>query len=39
MGGSDARQQELERDELVTVLKAGALPAPLREESVTTIGK
>lgn len=39
MGGSDPAQQEAERDELVTVLKTGSLPAPLREESITTIDK
>ena len=39
MGGSDARRQEAERDELVTVLRTGSLPAPLREESVSTIEK
>jgi len=33
MGGNDARRQEAERDELVTVLKTGALPSPLRESS------
>jgi protein-export membrane protein SecD len=33
MGGSDPRAQERERDELVSVLKAGALPSPLREVS------
>lgn len=38
MGGSDPRQQELERNELVNVLKTGSLPAPLREESASEIG-
>lgn len=33
MGGTDRRRQERERDELVHVLRTGALPAPLREES------
>jgi protein-export membrane protein SecD len=34
MGGNDRRRQELERDELVDVLRTGSLPAPLREASV-----
>jgi hypothetical protein len=34
MGGNDRRRQELERDELVNVLRTGSLPAPLREASV-----
>ncbi len=38
MGGSDPRRQEAERDELVTVLKTGSLPAPLREDSVSELG-
>ncbi len=38
MGGSDARRQEAERDELVNVLKTGSLPAPLKEESVSDVG-
>lgn len=38
MGGSDPRRQEMERDELVNVLKTGSLPAPLREESVSDLG-
>ncbi len=38
MGGSDARQQETERNMLVNVLKTGSLPAPLREESASVIG-
>jgi len=37
MGGSDATRQELERDELVSVLKTGALPAPLRESSASQV--
>lgn len=38
MGGSDPRRQEMERDELVNVLKTGSLPAPLKEESASEIG-
>ena len=38
MGGSDPRRQEVERDELVNVLKTGSLPAPLKEESVSDVG-
>lgn len=38
MGGSDVQRQAAERDELVTVFRAGSLPAPILEESVTTIG-
>jgi preprotein translocase subunit SecD len=38
MGGGDARRQEIERDELVNVLKTGSLPAPLKEESVSDVG-
>jgi len=38
MGGSDARVQEHERDDLVAVLKTGSLPAPLREESASEVG-
>jgi len=38
MGGSDARRQEAERNELVNVLKTGSLPAPLREESASKVG-
>lgn len=38
MGGSDPRRQEIERDELVNVLKTGSLPAPLKEESVSDVG-
>ncbi len=38
LGGGDATAQEQERDELVAVLKTGSLPAPLREESASTVG-
>ena len=38
MGGSDPRSQERERDSLVSVLKTGSLPAPLRETSVSEVG-
>lgn len=38
MGGSDATQQERERDDLVAVLKTGSLPAPLREETSSKLG-
>jgi preprotein translocase subunit SecD len=38
MGGGDARRAEIERDELVNVLKTGSLPAPLKEESVADVG-
>ena len=38
MGGTDANTQIRERDDLVNVLKTGSLPAPLREESVSTVG-
>lgn len=38
MGGSDTGRQEIERDELVNVLKTGSLPAPLKEESVSDVG-
>ena len=37
MGGSDARQQQQDSDELVNVLKTGSLPAPLREVSATPV--
>ena len=37
MGGGDPARQEAERDELVTVLKTGSLPAPLREASVADV--
>jgi len=35
MGGSELKEQEKERDELVNVLRTGSLPAPLREVSST----
>lgn len=38
MGGGDPRRQEIERDELVNVLRTGSLPAPLREESISDVG-
>lgn len=38
MGGSDPGRQEIERDELVNVLKTGSLPAPLKEESISDVG-
>ncbi len=38
MGGSDPSRQEIERNELVNVLKTGSLPAPLKEESASEIG-
>jgi preprotein translocase subunit SecD len=38
MGGSDPRRQEIERDELVNVLKTGSLPAPLKQESMSDVG-
>jgi preprotein translocase subunit SecD len=38
MGGSDPARQEIERDELVNVLKTGSLPAPLKEESKSDVG-
>ena len=38
MGGAEPRRQEIERDELVNVLKTGSLPAPLKEESVSDVG-
>jgi preprotein translocase subunit SecD len=37
-GGGDIMRQEREREELVNVLKTGSLPAPLREESASTLG-
>jgi protein-export membrane protein SecD len=37
MGGGDLEAQEAERDELITVLKTGSLPAPLREVSSTLV--
>ncbi|MEO8553355.1 MAG: protein translocase subunit SecD, partial [Kofleriaceae bacterium] len=38
MGGSDVRLAEQQRDDLVAVLKTGALPAPLREASHSDVG-
>jgi preprotein translocase subunit SecD len=38
MGGGDPQRQEIERDELVNVLRTGSLPAPLREESISDVG-
>jgi preprotein translocase subunit SecD len=38
MGGSDARVAESESQDLVNVLRTGALPAPLREESSSRVG-
>lgn len=38
MGGSNPQRQEIERDELVNVLKTGSLPAPLKEETASEIG-
>ncbi|MDB4953442.1 MAG: protein-export rane protein SecD [Myxococcales bacterium] len=38
MGGSDPKVQEAARNELVTVLKTGSLPAPLREASHSDVG-
>lgn len=38
MGGGDPHRQEMERDELVNVLRTGSLPAPLREESISDVG-
>ncbi|MCE9573265.1 MAG: protein translocase subunit SecD [Deltaproteobacteria bacterium] len=38
MGGSDAAHMQSEADDLVSVLKTGSLPAPLREESVRAVG-
>ncbi|HLL24495.1 MAG TPA: hypothetical protein VK427_20330, partial [Kofleriaceae bacterium] len=38
MGGSDPGRQEIERDELVNVLKTGSLPAPLKEDSISDVG-
>lgn len=37
MGGGDAAVQTAERDALVLALKTGALPAPLREVSLTIV--
>jgi preprotein translocase subunit SecD len=36
-GGTDQRRQEEDRDELVRVLRTGALPGPLREESIVEL--
>ena len=36
-GNTDAARQERERDELVTVLKTGSLPAPLREAATSVV--
>lgn len=38
MGGGDPQRQQIERDELVNVLRTGSLPAPLREESISDVG-
>jgi preprotein translocase subunit SecD len=38
MGGTNTRIQEKEAVDLVSVLKTGSLPAPLREESTAKIG-
>ncbi|MEZ4367181.1 MAG: protein translocase subunit SecD [Kofleriaceae bacterium] len=38
MGGGNADVQEAEAADLVAVLKTGSLPAPLREESASTVG-
>jgi preprotein translocase subunit SecD len=38
MGGGDPQRQEIERNELVNVLKTGSLPAPLKEDSVSDVG-
>ena len=38
MGGSAPARQEIERNELVNVLKTGSLPAPLKEESISDVG-
>ena len=38
VGGANARAQEVEAQSLVNVLKTGALPARLREESHATLG-
>jgi preprotein translocase subunit SecD len=38
MGGNEPTVQEREAQQLVAVLKTGSLPAPLREESASTIG-
>lgn len=38
MGSGDPTIAERERDDLVSVLKTGSLPAPLREESAAKVG-
>ena len=38
MGGGDPQRQEADAKDLVTVLKSGSLPAPLREESASKVG-
>lgn len=38
MGGGDVQRQEADAKDLVTVLKSGSLPAPLREESASKVG-
>ena len=38
MGGGDPDRQEHQRDQLVGVLKTGSLPAPLNEQSASTVG-
>ena len=35
MGGADPAEQARDAAELVNVLRAGSLPAPLREESIS----
>ncbi len=38
MGGSDPEHMQAEADDLVSVLKTGSLPAPLKEESHAQVG-
>jgi preprotein translocase subunit SecD len=38
MGGNDATRQERDADDLVSVLKTGSLPAPLKEASSSKVG-
>ena len=38
MGGADASSMEKDANDLVNVLRTGALPAPLQEESVAELG-
>ncbi|HTJ46421.1 MAG TPA: protein translocase subunit SecD [Kofleriaceae bacterium] len=38
MGGNDAEHMQKEADDLVSVLKTGSLPAPLKEESSAQVG-